>query len=130
MRIKVVLATAAVAAVSLVPAASAERAEPSAVPTKKVLVRDYFFASGAKVLSLDNSVTVRPDTYILWVWPNVGGDLHDVKLVRKPAGVKRFHSELAASDYRYRRKLTKVGRYRMICTLHPDQMVMNVRVRR
>jgi plastocyanin len=130
MRIKVVLATVAVAAVSLVPAASAERAEPSAVPKKTVQVRDYFFASGGKVLSLDNRLTVRPDTYILWVWPHVGGDLHDVKLVRRPAGVKRFHSELAASDYRYRRKLTKVGRYRMICTLHPDQMVMNVRVRR
>ena len=44
MRMKVVLATAAVAAVSLVPAASAERAEPSAAPKKTVHVGDYFFA--------------------------------------------------------------------------------------
>ncbi len=43
MRIKVVLATAAVAAVSLVPAASAERAEPSAVPKKIVHIGDNFF---------------------------------------------------------------------------------------
>ena len=130
MRMKVVLAIAAVAAVSLVPAAGAERAEPSATPKKTVRVGDYFFAYKDKVLDLSNSLRVRSGTYIVWVWPRTGGDTHDVKLVRKPDGVRTFKSQLASSDYRYRRKLTKVGRYRMICTLHPDQMVMNVRVRR
>ena len=130
MRMKVVLATAAVAAVSVVPAASAERVEPTAVPKKTIHVGDYFFASGSRTLDAEHPLRVKPGTYIVWVWPTIAGDSHDVKLVKKPAGVRRFQSALVASDYRFRRKLTKVGRYRMICTLHPDSMNMAVRVRR
>jgi plastocyanin len=118
---KVLLATAAVAAVSLVPAASAERVKSSAVPKKIVHIGDNFFTP--------DTLRVKPGTYIVWRWPSIPGDVHDVYLARRPAGVKRFHSALAASDFSFRRKLTKVGRYRMICTIH-EGMSMGVRVRR
>jgi plastocyanin len=52
-----------------------------------------------------------------------------VYLTTRPKGVKRFHSALAASDYRYRRTLRKLGTYRMVCTIHTE-MRMTVKVTR
>jgi plastocyanin len=43
--------------------------------------------------------------------------------------VKKFHSEAAATDFTFRRKLKKPGRYRIVCTLH-EEMKMQIRVRR
>jgi plastocyanin len=43
--------------------------------------------------------------------------------------VTRFHSQPASSDYSFKRKLTVVGKYTIICTLHED-MRMTIRVRR
>jgi plastocyanin len=59
----------------------------------------------------------------------MAGDVHDVKLKSGPKHVKKFHSQPAASDYSFKRKLTVVGKYRIICTLHED-MRMTIRVRR
>jgi plastocyanin len=46
-----------------------------------------------------------------------------------PKGAKKFHSETAATDYTFRRRLTVPGRYRIVCTLH-DEMTMRIRVKR
>jgi len=73
---------------------------------------------------------VNKGSTITWKWPSdyaIG--VHDVKLKSGPAGVRKFHSEPASSNYRYRRTLKKPGLYRIVCTLH-EEMTMTIRVRR
>ena len=74
-------------------------------------------------------LTVRRGTRVTWRWPEVAGDVHDVKLKSAPRGVRKFQSQPASSGYRFRRRLRKPGRYRIVCTLH-EEMTMTVRVRR
>ena len=96
---------------------------PGAAPKKKTIdVGDNFFAPKA--------VTVARDATVTWRWPGFeeAGDVHDVKLKSGPKGAKKFHSEQAASDYSFKRKLTVKGTYRIICTLH-EEMKMTITVR-
>jgi len=74
-------------------------------------------------------LTVKKGTRVKWVWPDVAGDVHDVKLKSAPKGVKKWHSEPASSLYEFKRKLPKPGRYRIVCTLH-EEMAMTIRVKR
>ena len=77
------------------------------------------------------TVTVAKNTTVTWRWPGFeeAGDVHDVKLKSGPKGVKKFHSESAASDYRFKRKLTVSGTYRLVCTLH-EEMTQTIRVKK
>jgi plastocyanin len=118
-RITTVLALTGAAALAVVPTVGAGT---GIVAKRTVKVRDYYLSPAA--------MTVKPNTQIVWRWPNDSGDMHDVKLVKGPDGVKRFHSPAAAVAFSYRRTLKKVGRYKIICTLHPDTMVQTIKVRR
>jgi plastocyanin len=100
----------------------------SAVPaqgaaTKTVTIGDNYFAP--------KTLKVKRGTKVAWRWPGFdeGGDVHDVKLRSGPAGVKKFHSEAASTDYSFKRKLTKPGTYKIVCTLH-EEMRMTVKVRK
>jgi plastocyanin len=100
----------------------------SAVPaqgaaTKTVTIGDNYFAP--------KTLKVKRGTKVAWRWPGFdeGGDVHDVKLRTGPAGVKKFHSEAASTDYSFKRKLTKPGTYKIVCTLH-EEMRMTVKVRK
>ena len=75
-------------------------------------------------------LTVNRDSTITWRWPEDSGDVHDVALGKRPAGVKQFASDPASTSYSFKRKLTKPGRYSIICTLHEEEMRMTVTVRR
>ena len=124
MRAKMVLAGVAVAALGATPAvalaAGAGAAETK--PVKKTIkVRDNFFAPA--------KLTVPKNSTLVWKWPRVAGDVHDVYSATKPKGFKRFHSEAAASDYSFKRKLTKAGNYLVVCTLH-EEMTMTVKVKK
>jgi len=90
---------------------------------KTVRIGDNYFTPHA--------LKVRKGTTVTWRWPgaDVAGDVHDVKLARGPKGVKRFHSEPMSSDYRFKRRLTVPGTYRIVCTLH-ENMKMRIAVRR
>ena len=79
---------------------------------KTVDVGDNYLAPG--------TLTVKRGTTITWRWPGYdqGGDVHDVGLLAGPKGVKRFRSQAASTDYRYSRKLTVPGRYKLGCSLH------------
>ncbi|SEH15547.1 cupredoxin domain-containing protein [Thermoleophilum album] len=119
--VRVALAVAAGAsALAAVPAIGRERAEAARSRSVTVRVGDYFFKPTA--------LRVGSGTTIVWKWPSTPGDVHDVYLSRGPRGVKRFHSQLAASDYTYKRRLTVRGTYTVVCTLHP-QMKMKITVR-
>jgi plastocyanin len=100
-------------------------APPAQAAPKKKTVRiydNYFLA---------DSLEVKRGTTVVWRWPGFdeAGDVHDVKLRSGPKGVKKFHSEAAATDYTFRRRLRTPGRYRIVCTLHTE-MTMKIRVRR
>ena len=90
---------------------------------KTVRIYDNYF--------LKDDITVKRGAVVTWRWPGAyeAGDVHDVKLKSGPKGVKKFQSEAAATDYTFKRKLRKPGRYRIVCTLH-DEMRMKIRVKR
>jgi plastocyanin len=111
------------AALLLAGAALLLSAAPAQAARKTVRIYDNYF--------LADSLSVKRDTVVVWRWPGAdeAGDVHDVKLKSGPRGVKKFHSEAAATDFTFRRKLKKPGRYRIVCTLH-EEMKMQIRVRR
>jgi plastocyanin len=116
------MAMAALAAIGLssvvMPAQAAKKK-----PVKKVVdVGDYYFSP--------EKLTVRKNTYVIWVWPSGGGDGHDVVLKKGPKGVKKFASDVFFADEKYRKKLTVPGKYSIICSLHPDQMKQTITVKR
>jgi plastocyanin len=98
-------------------------ATPAHAATKTVRIYDNYF--------LKDDLTVKTGTVVKWRWPGVydAGDVHDVKLKSGPKGVKRFHSEAAATDFSFKRKLKVAGKYRIVCTLH-EEMTMKIRVKR
>jgi plastocyanin len=98
-------------------------AAPAQAAKKTVRIYDNYFVR--------DSLTVKRGTVVVWRWPGFdeAGDVHDVKLKSGPRGVKKFHSEAAATDYTFKRRLRKPGRYRIVCTLHTE-MTMRIRVKR
>jgi plastocyanin len=108
------------AGVALLSAGPAQAAAPKG---KTVRIYDNYF--------LADSIKVAKGATVTWRWPGFeeAGDVHDVKLKSGPKGVKRFHSEPASSDYSFKRKLSKPGKYKVVCTLHED-MRMTIRVKR
>lgn len=118
------LALAGVALVAApVTAGAAKSKSKSKSKTKQVKVLDNFYSP--------KKVTVRAGTTVRWVWPEDGGDVHDVKLTKGPKGVKKFQSDPGSSGFTYKRKLTKPGTYRIICTFHEDDdMRMTIRVKK
>jgi plastocyanin len=109
-----IIVLAGAALISAAPAHGAAR--------KTVKVGDNYFTP--------QTLRVQRGTTITWRWPGYyeAGDVHDVRLISGPKGVRKFHSEAASTGYRYRRKLTVPGRYRLGCSLH-EGMRMTVRVR-
>jgi plastocyanin len=98
-------------------------AAPAQAGKKTVRIYDNYF--------LADSLSVKRGTVVVWRWPGAdeAGDVHDVKLKSGPKGAKKFHSEAAATDFSFRRRLKVPGRYRIVCTLH-EEMTMKIRVRR
>lgn len=115
-----ILAAGAITALAVTPVAATEAGIPKPVK-KTVRIGDNFFAP--------DSLRVPVNSTITWKWPSTPGDVHDVYSRKRPRGAKRFHSELSASDYRFKRKLTKPGLYRVVCTIHAE-MTMTIRVKR
>ena len=109
------LALTGAAALAAAPAAGAPQ-------RKRVGVGDFFFAP--------TKLTVNRGSVVVFRWLPENVDLHDVTLVKGPPGVRKWQSATAATDYSYRRRLRKPGRYTVVCTLHPDTMEMTIRVRR
>jgi plastocyanin len=97
-------------------------ASAAAAQRKTVKVGDNFFSPAR--------LTVNRRATVTWKWPSEAGDVHDVKLVSGPKNARRFQSDPASSDFSYRQRLTKPGSYRIVCTLHEDEMKMTIRVRR
>jgi plastocyanin len=115
------LLAAGVAAVAVVPAATAGGAAKKAPKPRVVNVGDDYFGP-AKITNLSRNRVV------MWRWLAANGNTHDVKLRKGPKGFKRFHSDPATADFSFKRKLTKKGRYVVVCTFHED-MRMTITVK-
>jgi plastocyanin len=106
------------AALAVAPAGLAAKPKPPKPRTVKV-GDDYFSPTSMKV---------RPKTKIVWKWLAVNGNTHDVKLKKRPKGVKSFQSDPATSDFTFKRTLYKKGTYKVICTFHQN-MRMTITVK-
>ena len=115
MRVTLIAVLAGAALLCAVPAQGAA--------TKKVTIGDNYFTP--------DTLKVKRGTTVKWEWPSfeTAGDVHDVKLVKRPKGVKKFQSEAASTDYSFKRKLKVPGVYKLACTLH-EEMRMTIRVRK
>lgn len=79
---------------------------------------NYFVREGAAP-----TVTVRRNDTVVWEWE--GSNPHNVTVTRGPA---RFRSDTKTSGT-YRRRVTRRGTYRIVCTIHRPDMRMTLRVR-
>ena len=107
-RLIAVLAAVAVAGAALM-------AIPAFGATKSVSVRDNVFSP--------RTLTVKRGTTLRFVWR--GSNPHNVVVTRGPV---RFRST-TKSRGSYRKRVTRRGTYRIICTIHQPNMRMTLRVR-
>lgn len=99
--------------------ASALLATQALAATRAVsLGDDWFVRKGSPT-----TVTVKRGTTVRWRW--VGRDLHNVVAT----GPEDFHSSLKEDGY-YRKRVTRPGRYRIVCSVHQPDMRMTLRVTR
>jgi len=82
--------------------------------SRTVRVKDDFFSP--------TSVTVKRGTTVTWRW--AGQKSHNVVVKSGPV---KFQSKLQRSGS-YKRKLTRGGTYRIVCTIHSG-MTMTVKAR-
>ena len=88
--------------------------------TKTVTMNNYYYGP--------NKVSLKVGDSISWKWPDAGGDQHDVALKKGPKGLKAWHSPVYTAYVTWKKKFTVAGNYSLVCTLHPDTMVMTVKV--
>jgi plastocyanin len=119
MQALVLAGAAALAAVPAHAAGSLRR-----LPQRKTVhVLDNYFQPAKLTVNFGSTVT--------WRWDPYAAEIHDVKLVSAPRGVKRWQSDPGGFGYVFRRKFTVAGTYRMLCTFHEaDGMKMTIVVRR
>jgi len=77
---------------------------------------------------------IKKGSKVKWKWADCGTpDTHDVYLKKGPKGVKKsdFRSQIAnaPSSFTFTKKFKKPGTYNFICSLHPTQMQMTVKVK-
>jgi plastocyanin len=114
-----VLAVAAV-----VPAGVAIGAAKKPVKKKPVtkivhVIDDVYTCAGCKASGTPKAkLTIKKNTTVKWTWSSGNQNIHDVRLLTRPKGVKKFHSELAATDFSFKRTLTKPGTYKIYCSIH------------
>lgn len=63
-------------------------------------------------------IRVHRGTIIAWKWSSQNVNSHNVKLTKGPRHVRHFHSRTATTNFTFRRRLTRRGRYHYLCTFH------------
>jgi plastocyanin len=89
-------------------------AAPAAARTKTVRIGDDFFRA--------KTVTVAKGTTVKWSW--TGSRQHNVVVQKGP---RHFQSALKRSGS-FKRKLTRKGTYKIICSIHAPAMRMTLKV--
>jgi plastocyanin len=91
---------------------------PAVAATKRVSVADNVFRP--------KSVSIRRNDLIRFVW--TGDNPHNVVTTRRPRGAKRITIGIRRSGT-VRKRFTRRGTYRLLCSVHSPSMTMTVRVR-
>jgi plastocyanin len=117
---KTTLALVGAAAFAAAPATLASGATKG--KTRKVSVNDNYYGP--------SKLTVHVGDTIDWHWSDETTDVHDVKLAAAPKGVKKFASDPLAAGDDFKRKLTRAGTYKIICTFHEEEMKMTITVKK
>ncbi|HSD81525.1 MAG TPA: plastocyanin/azurin family copper-binding protein [Solirubrobacteraceae bacterium] len=127
------LALAGAAALAAVPA-HAGVVQLTRKPQKRtVKVLDNYFqpTKGFDGSGQPAKLTVDPGSTVTWRWDANAAEIHDVKLVRAPKGVRRWQSDPGGYGYVFRRRFKVSGTYRLVCTFHvADGMKMTIVVRK
>jgi plastocyanin len=95
-------------------------AAQAAAATRGVSVGDDWFVRRGD----PTTITVKRGTTVRWNWR--GEDLHNVMVKRGP---EHFQSPLKDRGY-YRKRLTRAGTYRIVCSIHQPDMRMTLKVTR
>jgi len=90
--------------------------------TRKVSVNDNYYGP--------SKLTVHVGDTVDWHWSDATTDVHDVAVKSAPKGVKKFASDPLAAGDDFKRKLTRPGTYRIICTFHEEEMKMTITVKK
>ncbi len=94
-------------------------AGPAVSKRRSVAVKDnYFVKSGSP-----RTVTVKKNATVVWKWQ--GMNPHNVTVTRGPV---KFASKTKSSGS-YRKKLTRRGTYKILCTVHAPSMRMTLKVK-
>jgi plastocyanin len=93
-------------------------AAPAAAATKNVKIGDDYFVKSGK----PRTVTVAKGTTVKWNWR--GSDEHNVVVQKGP---RKFQSALKSKGS-FKRKLTKRGTYKIVCSIHQPDMRMTLKV--
>jgi plastocyanin len=117
---KATLAMMGAAAFAAVPTALAVGATKG--KTRKVSVNDNYYGP--------SKLTVHVGDTVDWHWNEDSTDVHDVALKSAPKGFKKFASDPLAAGEDFKRKLTKAGTYKIICTFHEEEMKMTITVKK
>jgi plastocyanin len=91
---------------------------PAAAATKNVKVGDYYYVRSGK----PPTVKVKKGTVVKWNFR--GREAHNVVAKSGPA---RFQSALKRTGS-FKRKMKKRGTYKIVCTIHPPDMKMTLKV--
>lgn len=100
--------------------ASTKKKKKPKPKTKTVGMFNYYYGP--------NKVSLKVNDSIKFKWPAAGGDPHNVALAKGPKGLKPWTSPTYTAFVSWNKKFTKAGTYQLVCTLHPDTMVMTVKV--
>lgn len=112
-KVRVLLLATAISAVAIGLAGEATAGK------KTVKLGDNFFSPA--------SLTVKKGTLVRFKW--IGQNDHNV--VKKKGPGKGFASTTTADPgIHFRKRFKKTGRYKIFCTIHPDEMKLKLRVRR
>jgi plastocyanin len=109
-------------ALAVAPATLASGATKSKGKTRKVSVNDNYYGP--------SKLTIHVGDTVDWHWSDDITDVHDVSVKSAPKGVKKFHSDPLAAGDDFKRKLTRPGTYKIICTFHEEEMKMTVTVKK
>jgi len=90
--------------------------------TRKVSVNDNYYGP--------SKLTVHVGDTVDWTWSEDATDEHDVDVKSAPKGVKKFQSDPLSAGESFKRKLTKPGTYKIICTFHEEEMKMTITVKK
>ena len=93
-------------------------AAPAFSKRKSVEIDDNYFVHKGK----PRTVTVHKGDKVEWEWE--GSNDHNVTVVKGPV---KFHSKTQSSGS-FEKKLTKVGTYKVCCTIHSPKMRMTLKV--